>query len=344
MALHISSTNGSGGTLTGVTLSGTTTLPGSGQITSGGNIGVGVTPLKPLHAFDSTNSVTAAQLLLENRGGGNHTAAIAFQVALAGEYTGYGPKAGIAYQRQAANGRGSLIFYNRTTNDTAGYGTSDAVLTIDNGNTWTIGNGAFFGGFGGLTSSFPGLKRSGTTLQHRLADDSADGPMSASLGTFANLALASYGQIALPTGNGVGRATGLYNALGGNHDYLFLSDNYNYATSTIDSSILGTVGVILTAVNAGGGGNVRIQTGATNTAPSTRLQVDGNGITVTGDAVVSGTVKTGVYTVATLPTAGTLGRRAIVSDAAALTFGGVVVGSGSNACPVYDSGIAWGMG
>lgn len=39
--------------------------------------------------------------------------------------------------------------------------------------------------FGGTTSSFPALKRSGTTLQHRLADDSADGPMSASNGTFS---------------------------------------------------------------------------------------------------------------------------------------------------------------
>lgn len=39
--------------------------------------------------------------------------------------------------------------------------------------------------FLGTSSSFPALKRSGTTLQHRLADDSADGPMSASNGTFS---------------------------------------------------------------------------------------------------------------------------------------------------------------
>ncbi len=35
--------------------------------------------------------------------------------------------------------------------------------------------------FGGTTSSFPSLKRSGTTLIHRLADDSADAPVQASV-------------------------------------------------------------------------------------------------------------------------------------------------------------------
>lgn len=39
--------------------------------------------------------------------------------------------------------------------------------------------------FGGTSASFPALKVSGTTLQHRLADDSADGPMSASAGIFS---------------------------------------------------------------------------------------------------------------------------------------------------------------
>lgn len=39
--------------------------------------------------------------------------------------------------------------------------------------------------FGGTTSSFPALKRSSTTLQVRLADDSADAPLSASTGTFS---------------------------------------------------------------------------------------------------------------------------------------------------------------
>jgi hypothetical protein len=39
--------------------------------------------------------------------------------------------------------------------------------------------------FGGTTSAFPALKRSGTTLAVRLADDSADAPLTAGAGTFS---------------------------------------------------------------------------------------------------------------------------------------------------------------
>ena len=42
-------------------------------------------------------------------------------------------------------------------------------------------------GIGGLTSSFPALKRSSTTLAVRLADDSADAPISASTGIFSGV-------------------------------------------------------------------------------------------------------------------------------------------------------------
>lgn len=69
-----------------------------------------------------------------------------------------------------------------------------------------------------------------------------------------------------------------------------------------------------------------------------------NDVKVTNNFTAGGTVRTGVYTVATLPTAGAIGRRAMVSDASAPTFGSVVVGGGANATPVYDSGVAWGVG
>lgn len=84
--------------------------------------------------------------------------------------------------------------------------------------------------------------------------------------------------------------------------------------------------------------------GFSNTNIELTLENGASFTVVGGAASFSSTVKTGVYTVATLPTAGTIGRRAMVSDALALTFGGVVVGGGANACPVYDSGVAWGMG
>ena len=54
------------------------------------------------------------------------------------------------------------------------------------------------------------------------------------------------------------------------------------------------------------------------------------------------TVAVGVaYTVATLPAAGTQGRRAWVTDATAPTFLGALTGGGGVVCPVFDNGTAW---
>jgi hypothetical protein len=54
----------------------------------------------------------------------------------------------------------------------------------------------------------------------------------------------------------------------------------------------------------------------------------------------SGTVKTGVYTVATLPV-GTQGMRALVTDATSCTLNGSLAGSSSTVCPVYYNGTSW---
>jgi hypothetical protein len=47
------------------------------------------------------------------------------------------------------------------------------------------------------------------------------------------------------------------------------------------------------------------------------------------------------YTVATLPAAGSAGRRAYVTDATAPTFLGALTGGGAVVCPVFDNGTAW---
>jgi hypothetical protein len=47
------------------------------------------------------------------------------------------------------------------------------------------------------------------------------------------------------------------------------------------------------------------------------------------------------FTVATLPAAGTQGRRAWVTDATAPTFLGALTGGGAVVCPVFDNGTAW---
>ena len=58
--------------------------------------------------------------------------------------------------------------------------------------------------------------------------------------------------------------------------------------------------------------------------------------------VANGGTGTGVaYTVATLPTVGTQGRRAWVTDALAPVFLSAVVGGGAVVCPVFDNGSTW---
>lgn len=74
------------------------------------------------------------------------------------------------------------------------------------------------------------------------------------------------------------------------------------------------------------------------------------GISATGTAS-SGTYLNGAgqwvmptlasYTVSTLPTAGTAGRMAFVTDADTPTYLGTLTGGGSVICPVFDNGTAW---
>lgn len=76
-------------------------------------------------------------------------------------------------------GAGALNFI-QVNNYPMAFGTNNAVrMTIKADGLIAIGDG--------VTSSFPALKRSGTGLVVRLADDSADAPITASAGTFSGL-------------------------------------------------------------------------------------------------------------------------------------------------------------
>jgi hypothetical protein len=70
---------------------------------------------------------------------------------------------------------------------------------------------------------------------------------------------------------------------------------------------------------------------------STGFSVDGTG------NVIGRLLTTSGFTVATLPAAGTAGRRAFVTDqnAACPAVGGTLTGGGAVKCPVFDNGTAW---
>lgn len=90
---------------------------------------------------------------------------------------------------------------------------------------------------------------------------------------------------------------------------------------------------------------------AASTALATQINIenrDGSG-TLQGGFYVSGVVLTGVFTVATLPSAATVGQgsRAFVTDANTtiiLGLGTTVVGGGANSVPVYSDGTNWIIG
>lgn len=58
-------------------------------------------------------------------------------------------------------------------------------------------------------------------------------------------------------------------------------------------------------------------------------------------ADTNGLIRTRQYTVATLPAAGTAGRKAAVTDALAPAYGAIVAGGGAVNIPVYDNGANW---
>lgn len=110
-------------------------------------------------------------------------------------------------------------------------------------------------------------------------------------------------------------------------------------TSTAVTSVSGTGtvnGITLTGTVTSSG---NLTLGGTLSGVSLTTQVSGilpvaNGGTGAGVA----------YTVATLPTAGTQGRRAWVTNALTPTFGAAPVGGGAVVIPVFDNGTAWIVG
>lgn len=116
-------------------------------------------------------------------------------------------------------------------------------------------------------------------------------------------------------------------------------------TLSVQSVVAGTsntAGANLTITGSqgtgtGAGGDIIFQTALAGTSGTAQNTL------ITGLRIYSNqTVAVGkAYTVATLPAAGTQGRRAWVTDALAPTFLGALTGGGAVVCPVFDNGAAW---
>ena len=77
---------------------------------------------------------------------------------------------------------------------------------------------------------------------------------------------------------------------------------------------------------------------------SAQLQKIANSISVINQILGALGIIAGATTVANLPAAGVVGRRAFVTDANAVTFQSIVAGGGSNKVPVFDDGTNWRIG
>lgn len=114
---------------------------------------------------------------------------------------------------------------------------------------------------------------------------------------------------------------------GGSYSFSFINDAFAAVTP------------FLAAV----GGYAAGTTSVTMTAGTGVAALTTTGLTVTGIVTSSSTIKTGGYTIAGLPAAGTAGRRAYVTDqiTACAAIGIAPTAGGALVCPVFDNGVAW---
>ena len=125
-----------------------------------------------------------------------------------------------------------------------------------------------------------------------------------------------------------------------------VTGTYPSFTITSNDAFVGTV----TSVGGTGTVNGITLTGTVTTTGNLTLGGTLSGVSLTTQVsgilpVANGGNGLGAaYTVATLPAAGTQGRRAWVTNALAPTFLSAPVGGGAVVCPVFDNGTAWVVG
>lgn len=202
--------------------------------------------------------------------------------------------------------------------------------------------------FEGTTSSHVALKRSGTTLQVRLADDSAAGAIDCGAITASGEILTIAGSKSSPairlgataTNTGIyGSATGTSPGLGFSVAGASFIATGDASTGFCLNSAWGLCwtggqadGTVDTALRRSSAGVVEINNG---TAGTRRDLVARN---ITASALMTA----GTYTVATLPSAAAnAGALAQVTDSSVTANGSAVAGGGSNRVVVFSNGSTW---
>ena len=110
------------------------------------------------------------------------------------------------------------------------------------------------------------------------------------------------------------------------------------ATMTIGQSTLSqTTNIQAAATASGSTKTINLGTGGLS-GSTTTINI---GSTFGTTIVLNAPIQLAAYTVATLPAAGTAGRRAYVTDALAPTFLTALTGGGAVVCPAFDNGTAW---
>ena len=126
----------------------------------------------------------------------------------------------------------------------------------------------------------------------------------------------------------VGPVAGVHTTLSNNQ----LAALNNAAVSTLYLQFTGGA----TVINGSGAGSSPVLVGNTTSITGAQLEV-------TGNISASTTIRTGGYTVGTLP-AGSIGDRAYVTDALGPVFGSAVVGGGAVVIPVFRNASTWIVG
>jgi len=107
---------------------GTPTIREDLTIDTAGNVGIGTTlPVKKLQVSDSATGLMTNLLLTNTHDTNGDTTGIAFSMTDNDLFN----KAGIVFERQTTQGRGSLHFCNNNTNGSANFTLADAAMTIE---------------------------------------------------------------------------------------------------------------------------------------------------------------------------------------------------------------------